>query len=131
MFRFFLVEVIQAFRQGLGEFEKLQWVFLAADVGDGPTTLVDLRTPHVMLELNDASMKPSTSFCCYLAGTVWEDTFEETSGGSLGGDIWKDTSGNSYLGLLREDLESLRIICDTDLGSSGIVWNHLGLYGNI
>jgi hypothetical protein len=106
-------------------------VFLAADVGDGPTTLVDLRTPDVMLELNDASMKPSTSFCCYLAGTVWEDTFEETSGGSLGGDIWKDTSGNSYLGLLREDLESLRIICDTDLGSSGIVWNHLGLYGNI
>ena len=51
--------------------------------------------------------------------------------GASGGDIWKDASGDSYLGLLPEDLESLRIICDTDLGSSGIVWNHLGLSGNI
>ena len=98
MFRLFLVEFIQGCRQGLGESEWLQWVFVAALLRGVFSKLVDLRTPHVMLELNDASTKPSTSFCCYLAGILWEDTFEETSGGSLGGRhlerrIWGQLSG--------------------------------------
>ena len=98
MFRLFLVEFIQGCRHFFGECKWLQWVFVAALLRGVSTKLVDLRTPHVMLELNDASTKPSTSFCCYLAGILWEDTFEETSGGSLGGRhlerrIWGQLSG--------------------------------------
>lgn len=102
MFRLFLVEFIPGCRHVSGEFEWPQWVFVAVFLRGVRlpffSTLVDLRTPHVMLELNDASTKPSTSFCCYLAGILWEDTFEETSGGSLGGRhlerrIWGQLSG--------------------------------------